>query len=340
MSGAGWGGGLIMANDHFVARTYLKHFGDASNGDRLYGYRKSNGDEFPCRPRNICREWDGDINESWLARCPDLLGQFRKMFEPLWNGAVESLISGACPPPHRFAVAGYVANLMTSVPAWRRVGVQLYNDHATAYLLFAKRMKEKHGDPLLPVDAITMLERGTIKLDHEPDYIKAVVTRQLLEAAWAIYHQDWTLLSNPTPHPFLTSDNPVAIEEAKDFREPSNHFVAITPKLGLQLRNRRSELPPITPKLREPLGITSRRTIQATEAKQLNRLVARCAEDLVLSSTRCLSLAKLVRNASKFRVETEFVEFPGHRTRRHVPCISHSCTRGEVGAVTLSSAPA
>ena len=299
-----------MPEDHFVARTYLKHFGNPKTGGQLYGYSKSNGAQFPCWPRDVCREWDGDLNKAWLMRIPDLLGQFRKMFEPLWNTAVETLVLGACPPEHRFAIAGYVANLMTCTPAWRRVGVQLYNHHATAYLTFAKRMEEKHGgNSSLPVEGITMLERGEIKLDHDPDYIKAVVTQQLIDSAWMIYHQDWVVLSNPTPYPFLTSDNPVVIKEAADFRQSPERFVALAPNLGLLMRTIRTTLPPIALALPR-MGEVARRTVDVADAKHLNRLVARCAEELVLSSTgSSRAIATLVRNAANFRVETEFVEF-------------------------------
>ena len=69
-----------MSNDHFVAQTYLKHFGDASRGDIMYAYRKSNGDEFPCHPSAVCHEWDGDLNP--LLVPPQLLGYYRKLFEP------------------------------------------------------------------------------------------------------------------------------------------------------------------------------------------------------------------------------------------------------------------
>ena len=106
-----------MANDHFVARTYLKNFGDAENGGQLYGYSKTYGKQFPCWPRDVCREWDGDLNPSWLGSCPNLLGEFRKIFEPLWGTSVQTLLLGSCPQEHRLAIAGYVANLMTCTPA-------------------------------------------------------------------------------------------------------------------------------------------------------------------------------------------------------------------------------
>ena len=39
------GHAVVMANDHFVAQTYLKHFGDPSKGGMLHAYRK------PCAGR-------------------------------------------------------------------------------------------------------------------------------------------------------------------------------------------------------------------------------------------------------------------------------------------------
>ena len=299
-----------MARDHFAARTYLEQFGDSANGGRLYGYQKATGKRFPCWPKDVCREWDGDNNVAWLKRTPDLLGQYRKIFEPSWKTAVESFVNSDCTPEHRLAIAGYVANLMTCTPAWRRVGRELFIDDATASLSSAKRMKEKHGgNPSLPVDGIAMLEGGEISLDFEPGYVKAVVTKQLAEHAWKIYQLDWVLLDNSTPYPFMTSDNPVAIDDTVDIRITPRRFVALTPKLGLVFRATRTEMHPIGQKL-PPQGLISRREVDATDAQGFNRMVARCAEELVLSSIDADAIATLVRNAAKFRVETQFVEFP------------------------------
>jgi hypothetical protein len=54
-----------MQNDHYVAQTYLRHF--AGPTGLLRAYRKSNGATFPCRPRDICHEPDGDIVRDFLS---------------------------------------------------------------------------------------------------------------------------------------------------------------------------------------------------------------------------------------------------------------------------------
>jgi hypothetical protein len=135
-----------MANDHFIAQTYLKHFGDPSKAGMLHGYQKSTGKYFPCWPKDVCREWDGDLNPLLVKK--ELLGDFRKMFEPHWNAAITALHSRALTPGDKFAISGYFANLMVCTPTWRRIGVTVYNDHAKSFLIFSKQMAEKHGDNL------------------------------------------------------------------------------------------------------------------------------------------------------------------------------------------------
>lgn len=298
-----------MAQDHFVARTYLKHFGDPAKGGMLQAYRKTDGTQFPCWPKDVCREWDGDLNHTWLTE-PALLGHFRKIFEPLWNVAMETLLSKSPSHQDKFAVSGLVANLMTCTPAWRRIGVQMYNDQATAFLLFSKKIQEKYGgNPGLPIDAIEMVEQGQIKLDHDPNFIKGEYTRQLMQHAWFIFHQDWEIIENPTAYAFLTSDNPVSLLPSSDFRRPPTRFLPITPKLCLSFRATRTQLPAFDPALPSD-GAIRWSVATSSRAKSINKLIAQCADDLVLSPIKSTGIASLVANCARFRVEPEYVEFP------------------------------
>jgi len=105
--------------------------------------------------------------------------------------------------------SGYLANLMTCTPTWRRVGVQMHNDHARGFLLFSKEMKDRYGgNPTLPDDAIEMMKAGKISLNHDRNYVKARVTLRLLDWAWIIANQDWTVQTTTTSQKFITSDNP------------------------------------------------------------------------------------------------------------------------------------
>lgn len=298
-----------MANDHFVAQTYLKHFGDPAKGGMLHACQKSTGKAFPCWPQDVCREWDGDLNP--LLVKPELLGDYRKIFEPQWNAAIAALLANKLSPADKFAISGYFANLMVCTPAWRRVAVSMYNDHAKSFLIFSKQMKEKHGgNPDLPVNAVEMLERGEIAIDHDPNYIKAKSTQMLMDFAWLTYNHDWIIIGNKTSDPFITSDNPVAIQTSNNLQVPMTRYLPITPELCLAVKyDRGRRLPPFDPSA-PPMGKVTSARITAKGARSINRLVAQCAEDLVFSSAPSKGIHTLVNKYAGFRIEAEFVRFP------------------------------
>src|ERR1700674_3055696 len=109
-----------MAKDHFLAQTYLKNFEDPAEGGMLHAYRKPDEKYFPCWPKDVCHEWDGDLNPV-IQHEPKLLGSFRKIFKPHWNAAIQNMIAGAVTPTDKLVVAAYMANMMVCTPAWRRV---------------------------------------------------------------------------------------------------------------------------------------------------------------------------------------------------------------------------
>jgi Protein of unknown function (DUF4238) len=299
-----------MTKDHFVAQTYLRRFSDPSHKGMLHAYRKSNGKYFPCHPKDVCHEWDGDLNPLLVKY--DLLGDFRKIFEPLWNASIDTLLSNTLSPTDMFAVPGYFANLMVCTPTWRRVAVKMYNDQARSFLIFSKKMQEKRGgNSELPVEAVEMLERGEITLEHDPNYIKAKVTQDLTKYAWMTYHQDWTIIRNATAHPFITSDNPVAIYTSSNFTGRMSRYLPITPALCLSVRYDRANLPPFNPAM-PPKGKVNRVNVTDRGAKFINKLVGQCAEDLVFSSAQSGGIESLVRNCAKFRADAEFIQLPAN----------------------------
>src|ERR1700722_9803864 len=114
-----------MPYDHYVARTYLRHF--LGNDRLLHAYRKSDGKYFPCRPQDICRELDGDLIRDFLSD-PTRLAQYRKIFEPAWNAAVAEMKTGRISQSAKLAVAGYWGNLLVFTPARLRVDIKSH-DH-------------------------------------------------------------------------------------------------------------------------------------------------------------------------------------------------------------------
>ena len=204
----------------------------------MHAYRKSDQSYFPCHPRDVCCEWDGDLNPDFLPERPSLLGDFRSLFEQHWNAGVESLRSRSVGPPEKLAISGYMANLMAGTPAWRRIGVDFHKKELRSYLSFSKKMQERHGgEERLPVKAIEMIERGEITIDIDQDFVRAFITKLMMDFAFHTYHQDWTILQNGTEFPFVTSDNPVAILNSGN--GPADRFLPITPSVCVHFTGRR-----------------------------------------------------------------------------------------------------
>jgi hypothetical protein len=115
---------------------------------------------------------------------------------------------------------------------------------------------------------------------------------------------------NETTDPFITSDNPVAIETSGNPLVPMARYLPITPELCLAVRYERGRrLPPLNPTTR-PMGTVRTARIAPQGARALNKLVAQCAEDLVFSSMPSSGIEELVKKYARFRVEAEFVRLP------------------------------
>ena len=164
----------------------------------MQAYRKLSGEPFPCWPESACAEGGGDLSPKYFEH-PAVLGQFRAIFEPHWDAAVDAVGKRKLTATDKFVIAGYWANLLTATPAWRKIGQQLYEKEVRTILPIIEKQLPRPDS----------LKGVNLKVEVDED-IKAVVTKQLLPGALSLYHQQWTILTNDTAHEFLTSDNPSA----------------------------------------------------------------------------------------------------------------------------------
>ncbi|MGE0278494.1 MAG: DUF4238 domain-containing protein [Alphaproteobacteria bacterium] len=328
-----------MAKHHYVARTYLKHFGDPQRKGMLNAFKKPDAKTFTCWPADVCHEWDGDLNAAFIKHRPELLGDFRQIFEPKWDAAVEQLRVGkGITPDDKFMLTGYMAHLMTCTPSWRRLGTEMYSQDAARYLSLSKEMQQKSGIaiPDLPVDAIELMEAGEIELRVDPDYVKAIVTKQLIQQCCLLYHQDWAVLHNETEFPFLTSDNPCAFLESDRAIGIPTRIWPITPRVAISVRYNpdlgylvKSKVADV---LARPLSSrVSHRAVNADEARRINILTVKCAEELVFSSTANEKLAAVVAKYGRYRIAAEDIEVPS--------ADGDGVIRGTVILVSEKSAP-
>jgi hypothetical protein len=128
-----------------------------------------------------------------ITKRPELLGDLRSIFEPHWNNAIDKLQSKSVTAQDKFAISGYMANLMSATPAWRRVGVKMYNQTLPGYLVFAKRMQEAHGGVALN----SSYEVSSVPQAHFKEKLACFSDYTLLEAR---PRNDQSVLRSETRH--------------------------------------------------------------------------------------------------------------------------------------------
>jgi hypothetical protein len=289
-----------MQLDHYVARTYLKRWCDPAQGQPIRVYRKSDLKQFPCWPADVCAEPDGDRNPDYFPD-PAMLGQFRSIFEPQWNTAVETVQQKRMTAGEKFIISGYWANLIATTPSWRTIGTQLFEKEVHSILPI---ITKDHPAP----------ENVKISVEIDPNYIKALATKSLLKAAWQLYNQQWSILLNDTAHPYLTSDNPSAILPPDVRGGPAARILPLSPRVcvaTLMDMSIRHEGELTLARLQAPpKGSINYVEIDAERAKFVNRLTVMNAADLVFSRLADAGVAALVEKYRDFQVQLEHTEKP------------------------------
>lgn len=303
-----------MADDHYVAQTYLRRFADRDG--RLNAYRKDGKAPFRPWPQDICHEWNGDQNPMLPDR-PEFLGDIRSIFEPEWNKVVECLSKRETNKEIRFLVALCFAHMMTCVPAWYRVMLAVTTRKLIGDLEVEQALRAEQGvvDPDIE-SAVAMIKAGELLIKVDPDFVKAQMSLRIFRHASFAYHSDWLFLENKTDIPFLISDNPVAMEYVGDpaAGAPLKRIMSITPHLALTMTFSRAKLPKAQQDMKslletEPAGSIEGMHPSPREVREFNRLISQCAERFVFSNRQDDGVGKLVEKYSQYRLENEYKQW-------------------------------
>jgi hypothetical protein len=298
-----------MAHDHFVAQTYLKRWLHPQSG-KLHGYGKQSGKEFRCAPKDVCHAWDWDVNP-YFKDNPQLLGEYRKIFEPQWNPTVTAVRSGQISAEGKFVLAGYWALLTTCTPTWHRNAVMVAERQLADFIPLVARhvAKEKpeYGDFIEQA-----LAEGRIEANPDGQHIKATLTQQLTRTTLLLYQLDWVVIRNGTDALFITSDNPSSILPRRPFSNNLIRFLPLAPDLALLTTidptiKRSATLPNLE---KTPAGHVRHANVTRKQAARLNRATVMNADELVFSVEAGRPVRRLVRNHRDFKVAVEHARFP------------------------------
>jgi hypothetical protein len=292
-----------MPLDHYIPQVYLRNFYSPLLGERLYAIRKSDLKFFTPNSKAVCAINDGSTN-AYLKKNREV-EDFLATLEPKFNEALRKFETSAIDNEAVYVVAGLAAFIATCSPAAMRLfsGPLKATVEAEAKILEAQGLIPQPPPALQGTSLTELLQKGSVKIDIDSKYPQALGITNILEMTKTLGGFMWEVLKNDHPDAqFFTSDYPIAIEATPDPRVlnkifPLSPSIAVRIKPNLQLDKEKTDLSFANFSCRY-------QKISRKESTALNRLLVRCAEDLVIWRDNHDWIKSFVAKNKRFRIET------------------------------------
>jgi hypothetical protein len=291
-----------MALDHYVSQVHLKHFYSPALSGMMYAIRKSDLKRFQTKSQDICRIEEGSTN-AYLTE-DRAIEEFLKGVEPRYIASLAKLRENKIDQECISCIAGFAAYIVSCSPAAMRIesGPMKAALESAATVLDEQGLMPKAPEALGEKSITELLADGIVKVTVDPKYPQAVGISNILHYVSIFGNSPWEILRNENADsPFFTSDYPAAIETF-DLNTPINRIVPLAPDLAVR----------IMPDIR--LSGTKRdlsfakfkaapRRLKRAEVLDLNRLIVRCAEDLILYRDDREWVEGFVAKNQRYRIE-------------------------------------
>ena len=298
-----------MALDHYVPQVHLRNFYAPTLGSLMYAIQKSDLKSFTPNAQAVCRIKDGSTN-SYL-REDRAIEEFLKGIEPKYNPALAKLAADNIDPECVYAIAGFVAYVLTCSPAAMRI----LSDPLKGAVEETCRTLDSKGvlpapPPELGGESLTeLLHSGKVRVEINPKYPQAIGIASIFSHTITFGNFKWDILINPfNDSPFFTSDFPVAIEKTDDLRI-LNRIAPLAPNLAIRIRPDLS-----LDRERADFSFSGfRRTVRKLsrpEVMSINKLIVRCAETTVFFRDNYEWVPKFVKKNAGFRIEPRTQRIP------------------------------
>jgi hypothetical protein len=287
-----------MAKDHYVARTYLRHFSLEGKDGFVNVIRKENLDRLETIPiGTICYEQNGSDNH-YFPEKPRVVEDYLKLYEPRWSDCIQKISDGTYTNETKSLMAGYLAYLRTCTPTAVRLGCENYADFVQH--VYDKLEAKEYSNPNSKYrDVIeTIRKHGGTKIEVDNKYPMAIGITNLIRIQSVISRSPWIVFKNETSVPFVTSDNPVCLQ----YHESgfADFYCPLTPWLAIVIHPIREteEAGPDHVGAFKPEGIA-----------KMNQLVVQSAEDLVICND-FEDAEKLIKEFQDWQVELRKIKIP------------------------------
>jgi hypothetical protein len=298
-----------MPLDHYIPQVHLKNFYSPVLSNLMYATRKSDLKSFTPNSQSVCRIIDGSTN-SYLKE-DRAIEEFLRTIEPKYNEALAKLIDDKIDEQCIYTIAGFVAYVVSCSPA----GMRIQSEPLKSIVETVAGMVEARGQiPPPPKELggeslVELLSTGALEVKINPKFPQAVGISAIHQSLAIFGNFKWDIMLNDfNQNPFFTSDFPAAIEETRN-RLIINRIVPLAPNLAIRIR------PDLTvDKDLADFSFTNfhyrRRSISQKEVIEINRLIVRCAEDIVFYRDKSAWVQRFIAKNRHYRVESNISKQP------------------------------
>lgn len=298
-----------MALDHYVSQVHLRKFYSPSFRNRMYAISKRNLRTFTASSEGVCGIHEGSTN-SYLREAR-AIEAFLETIEPNYNTALEQLANDRIDEKCIYTIAGFAAYVSSCSPGAMRVNSSALQGmvQAEGMILESQGLLPAPPPELAGLNLTEIFNRGLVQVDVDLRFPQAIGIASILKNTALLGNFQWEVLhNNIEDSSYFTSDYPVAIEQSRD---PSlrNKVIPLSPNLAIRIRPTRSIR-------HDQVDFTfanfSHKTkdLLRKEVEHVNRLVVRCAEDLVFFRNNEPWVQKFVGRNRHFRVDTRVHRVP------------------------------
>lgn len=293
-----------MALDHYVSQVHLKGFYSPILRNRMFALRKRDLKAFTPDAYSVCRIDEGNTN-SYL-REPRLIEVFLKGIEPKYNDALSRLEGNSFDLGCIYVLSGFIAYVQTCSPTAMRVHSQPLRSIVEETGRFLDRMGKFEPPPaVLGGSSFTeLLDKKALHVAIDPKYPQAVGIENILDLTNSLGNFTWEVLVNRyDDSPYFTSDYPAAIETTT---HPiiKNTIVPLSPRIALRIipnrEAKRCRTDFTFPNFQRRVHNLSR-----DEVRRINRLIVRCAEEVVFYRDDHEWVNTFVSKNATYRIEPQ-----------------------------------
>lgn len=299
-----------MALDHYVSQVHLKNFYSKELGELMHAFRKTNMQYFTPNSSSICRIDEGSTNN--YLKEERIIEEFLKDIEPYYDRAVDSVLGKKINQDTIYVIAGFLSYVYACSPT----GIRINKEPLKHIVEETADILEKQGK-LTPIDLPghegksikEIFESGALNVEIDPKYPQAICISDIISYLTFFGNCTWEFLINDfQDSPFFTSDFPIGFERSKDPRI-INKILPLRPTLAVRVLPH----PEIDTKNPDPSFSMFKyrfRKLSRKEVSDINRLIVRCAEEIVLSSVNTEWVEPFIRKNSKYHIKPKVTKIP------------------------------